>query len=344
LNQGFWRRRIDLISFELIDLDTYPYEDMKNIGEINISQTLPWIRFISDTHNADPVVLAIKSDGRLQGYFTGLLVNKFGIKILGSPFRGWQAYFMGFNLVSTASYLDILRVLPQYAFRKLGCTYMEIIDPSFDYDGLEPLPYKIEHLDWYAFDLIHSEEEIFANMKHSGRNSIRKAIKSGVVVEEVTGKGFAEEYYAQYSDVLARHGLLPAYSLEMVQLMIDYMLPTGNMVLLKALSPEGTCIATGIFLALNKTAIFWGAASWRQHQALRPNDLLAWEGIKLMKERGVQILHLGGQSEQFKEKLGCQEANMYRLMKAKYPFLDTVIELMNSPKNNKFRNWFLRRL
>jgi hypothetical protein len=333
-----------LISFERIDLDTYPYEEIKKIGEINISQTLPWLKFISDTQHADPVVLAIKSDDRLQGYFTGLLSNKFGIKILGSPFRGWQSYFMGFNLMSTASYLDILRALPHYTFRELGCTYMEIIDPSFEYDGLESLPYKVEHLDWYAFDLIHSEEEIFANMKHSGRNSIRKAIKSGVVIEEASGDGFAEEYYAQYSDVLAKHGLLPAYCLEMVQLMINTMLPTGNMILLKALSPEGTCIATGIFLALNKTAVFWGAASWRQYQSLRPNDLLAWHGIKKMKELGIQKLHLGGQCEQFKEKLGCQEANLSRLMKAKYITMDLMIGLMNSTKSQKLRNWFLRQL
>jgi lipid II:glycine glycyltransferase (peptidoglycan interpeptide bridge formation enzyme) len=333
-----------LISFEQIDIDNYPHEEMNKIGNVNIFQTIPWLKFVSETHKGEPIVLAIKSDGFLEGYFTGLIVKKFGINILGSPFRGWQSYFLGFNLMSTASYLDILRELRQYTFQKLGCTYMEIIDPSFEYDGLETLPYKVEHLDWYAVDLNQSEDDILANMKHSGRNCIRKAIKSGVVIEEVTDNGFASEYFSQYKDVLARHEISPAYSLEMVEKMIDTMLPTGNMVLLKALNPERTCIATGIFLALNKTAVFWGAASWRQYQSLRPNDLLAWEGIKIMKQRGIQKLHLGGQSEQFKEKLGCQEANLYRLMKAKYITMDLMIGLMNSTKSQKLRNLFLRQL
>jgi lipid II:glycine glycyltransferase (peptidoglycan interpeptide bridge formation enzyme) len=90
--------------------------------------------------------------------------------------------------------------------------------------------------------------------------------------------------------------MAPAYSLDYVQKLIETLLPTGHLLLLRARNFEGVCIATGIFLALNKTAVFWGAASWRQHQSLRPNEPLAWSGIQKLKSKGIQELHFGGQS------------------------------------------------
>lgn len=333
-----------MISFQRIRLQDVKWEDPGIYDEINVFQTLPWLNFLAETKKAEPVIAAVRSDDHLLGYFTGLMVNKYGIKVLGSPFRGWGTYFMGFSMMSDVSRREALQALPAFAFKELGCHYLEIVDPCLCATDWAGLPYKVQDLNWFAIDLTKSKDQLFANMKSSGRNCIRQSIKNGVTIEEASDIGFANEYYDQYKDALAKRSIVPAYSLSYVQKLIDTLLPTGNLLLLRARDPDGLCIATGIFLALNKTAIFWGAASWRQHQHLRPNEPLAWYGMQNLKARGIHELHFGGECEQYKEKLGCYGVSLHRLMKARYAVADRLLDFVTSPKSARYRNWVLRRL
>ena len=333
-----------MINFERIGIDNATYEDKNHIGEVNIFQTSSWLNFIAEVQNAEPIVSVVKSDGNFLGYFTGLISHKFGLKILGSPFRGWLTYFMGFNLLANAPKGEILHALPRFAFEDLGCHYLEVIDPNLNPSDWEGLSYRVEHLHYYGIDLSKSEEDLFDKMESSGRRAIRKSIKNGIVIEEASDIGFADEYYAQYEDVLAKQGLTPTYSLNSIRKLIEYTLPTGNLLLLRARSPEGVCIATGIFLALNKTAAVWGVASWRQYQHLRPNEPIAWYGMRELKTKGIKVLNYGGKSEHFKEKLGASELQLYRLMKTKYKLLGSFLYLVMSPKNEVYKNWVLKRI
>jgi hypothetical protein len=331
-----------MITFESIQINDKRYNNTSLIGEVNVFQTINWLNFVAERIKGKPIILVIKSDGKFQGYFTGLLINKLGFKILGSPFRGSLTYFMGFNLLPDAPKHEILHALPKFAFSKLGCHYIEIIDPNLSSKDWDELPYKFEYLQYYGIDLSISEDELFANMDSTGRNCIRKSIKSGVVIEEASDVNFANEYYAQYEDVLVKRSLVPTYSLISVRKLVESLLPTGNILLLRALNDEGKCIATGIFLALNKTAIFWGAASWRQYQYLRPNEPIAWYGMKEMKARGVQVLHFGGKCEHYKKKLGATELPLYRIMKSKNQLMDKLLYTIMSPKNEEYRNILLK--
>ena len=55
-----------------------------------VFQTAEWISFLIDTQKGEPVIAALKDGNETLGYFSGLIVKKFGLKILGSPFRGWS--------------------------------------------------------------------------------------------------------------------------------------------------------------------------------------------------------------------------------------------------------------
>ncbi len=333
-----------MLTFERIDLDSAFSQTPAALGEVNIFQTAPWVKFVAETQNAEPVLALVRSGSQVVGTFTGLISRKYGIRILGSPFRGWMTYFMGFNLLPEIPYREVMRAFPAFAFKEMKCAYLEVVDPNLAPASLEGMPYKAEDLNWFGLDLTLSEDELLANMKSSGRNCIRKSIKNGVTIEESTEAGFADEYYAQHKEVLAHHGVLPTYSLETLRKMVEALLPTGSLLLLRAKNPDGLSIATGIFLGLNKTAVFWGAASLKEHQSLRPNEPLAWYGIQKMKARGVQRLHFGGTSEQYKEKLGCTSANLFRFMKIRYSIFNPLLDLVLMPKNSQYKNWVLRRL
>ena len=69
-----------MISFERINVSNLTQENMKVFGNMNVFHTLPWVTFVEETMKAKPVVLAIKSDNQLVGYFSGLIVRKFGLR------------------------------------------------------------------------------------------------------------------------------------------------------------------------------------------------------------------------------------------------------------------------
>jgi lipid II:glycine glycyltransferase (peptidoglycan interpeptide bridge formation enzyme) len=219
-----------------------------------------------------------------------------------------------------------------------------LVDPCLRNGETAGLSYKVEHLPWFALDLTPSEDALFANMKDTGRRGIRKAIKSGVSIEEASDIGFADEYYAQYQEVMSNKSLSPTYELEIVQKIIEHIYPTSSLLLLRARNPDGLCIATALFLVFNKLAIFWGGASWNQYQSLHPNDLIIWYAMKILKSKGAHVLHLGGEAEQFKIKFGSTDAQLLRLRKAKNLLLDGLLDIATSSKSIRYRNWLLRRL
>ncbi len=333
-----------MVTFECENINNIQWKSMEDIGELNIFQTLPWIEFLAGSQQAKPVILAVYAGASFAGYFTGLIVNKFGFRMFGSPLRGWSSYFMGANLGPAVSRNEVLRALPRYVFKELRCQYMEVIDPRLKPEDLGGLPYQSAHLPWFSMDISKCEEELLAHMAHSGRNCIRKAFKSGVLVEEVNDISFADEYYAQHTAVMKRQGLQPIYRLETLRSMLAALLPTGDMLLLRAVLPGGPCIATGIFLFKNDLGMFWGAASCREYQNFRPNELIAWRGMQELKARGIRVLHFGGEAQQYKQKLGCEDASLYRLMKAKNPILEKAICLVISQKNPRLKNWLTRSL
>ena len=309
-----------MISFELMDLSQVPWDELDQYEDRIVFQTRVWLDFLAATQGAEPVVAAIRENGQLLGYFTGLIVKKFGIKILGSPFKGWTTNYMGFNLRPGVSRLALLDDLSSFAFKKLGCHHLEVLDRNIAEEDAGGLSYEQQVYHTLQLDLTRSEEEIFKSMHSKAcRYNIRKSERLGVVIEEATDPGFAADYHAQLQDVFAKQSLVPTYGLELVQTLIHKVQPTGNLLLLRARSPEGTCIATGIFIAFKDLMIFWGGASWRKFQHLCPNEPIMWYAMRYWKARGAKICDLG--AGDYKKKFGVQPYRYPRLIKSRYRFL-----------------------
>lgn len=267
-----------------------------------IFQTREWLSFIARTQQAEPVVAEVLDAGSTVGYFSGVVFRRYGVRILGSPFPGWTTPYIGFNLDDGVSRRDAAEALIPFAFDSLGCFHLELRD-RYLASALDDLGFKSEPAAALEVDLRPEESEIWARFTGACRRCIRKAEKSGVAIEEAADQGFADDYYAQLTAVFARQSLRPTYSIERVRELIRAVHPTGRLLLLRARDPEGTCIATGIFPAMNTTMYFWGGASWREHQILRPNEALFWYAIRHWKSRGVIAFDLGGGGD-YKQKYG----------------------------------------
>jgi CelD/BcsL family acetyltransferase involved in cellulose biosynthesis len=149
---------------------------------------------------------------------------------------------------------------------------------------------------------------------------VRRGQKVGVSVEQASGTAFADEYYEQLVQVFARQSLVPPYGVERVRALIECLEPTGRVLLARARSAEGVPIATGIFPASNGTAYFWGGASVRQHQILRPNEAIFWYAMRYWRERGMTALDLGGGGE-YKRRYGPREVRIPFFRRSRVPGL-----------------------
>ena len=142
----------------------------------------------------------------------------------------------------------------------------------------------------------------------------------------MTGASFADEYYAQLVEVFARQSLVPPYGVERVRALIDCLEPTGHLLLVRARSAEGLPVATGIFPAFNGTAYFWGGASVREHQILRPNEAVFWYAMRYWRARGMTVLDLGGGGE-YKRKYGPSELRVPFFRRSRFPGLSVLREV-----------------
>lgn len=291
------------LRFELEDARTFDFAKLNAFEDRTVQQTPEWFSFVAATQGAKPIVASLSDGGVKVGYFTALAVRKYGLKVLGSPFPGWTTSYMGFNLLPWYRRRKALEGLRGFAFKTFGCSHVELFDRHATEEDALAAGFDYRLVRGYEIDLRQDVDTLFGRMDKERRRAVRRAEELGVTVEEARDPGFADDYYAQLEDVFAKQSLVPTYKAARVRALIEHVLPTGNLLLLRARDKDGRCIATGLFPALGQRMIFWGAASWREHQNLHPNEALIWRAMLYWKGRGVPFFDMGGGGD-YKRKYG----------------------------------------
>jgi hypothetical protein len=322
------------MKFHQIDFNRADWKTLNGYADRTVFQTTEWIHFIKESQRATPVLAELRDRTGTLGYFTGLTFSKLGVKVLGSSFPGWSTPYIGFNLQPGVSRRDALGALEKFAWDDLKCLHLEVSDPHFTFEDAKGMGFTEEAYASYRSDLTKTEEELFNGMESACRRCVRKAEKSGVQIEEAHDLAFADEYYEQLKDVFAKQGLVPTYSVERVRSLVRNMEPGGNVLLIRARDPQGRCIATGIYPGYNKIAEFWGNASFRAYQNLRPNEACHWYAIRYWKKRGAAIFDWGGEGT-YKEKYGCVPHRVPWFTKSRYQIVGAL--------RNEARNMFARK-
>jgi hypothetical protein len=312
-----------MLKLNRLELAGVDWTALDQFADRTVFQTREWLDFVAETQNASPVVAEVLDGSSRVGYFAGLVIRRMGIRVLGSSFPGWTTPYIGFNLVPGISRKEALKALEAFAFRELHCLHLEVSDRGFIPEDGKQLGFALDAYSSYETDLTKSEEALFAEMTSACRRCIRKAEKSGVQIEEARDDAFAAEFYEQLKDVFAKQTLVPTYDLARVQSLVRHLAPTGHLLLLRARDPEGRSIGTGIYPGMNKVAQFWGNASFRHSQHLRPNESLHWYAMRYWKRQGVAVFDWGGGGE-YKEKYGGKPISVPWFRKPRYAFLGTM--------------------
>ena len=325
---------------KIIDLELADWARLDKFADRTVFQTREWLHFVRETQRAQIVLCELSDGGATAGYFSGLVFSRLGVKVLGSSFPGWTTPYMGFNLVPGASRREALAAIERMAWDTLKCLHMEVSDPYFAVDDGKELGFTGESYASYRTDLTETEDKLFSNMDSACRRCVRKAEKSGVTIEEAHDIGFADEYYEQLKDVFAKQGLVPTYGVERVRALVRHLEPTGRVLLVRARDPQGKCIASGIFPGYNKIAEFWGNASFRSSQNLRPNEAIHWYAMRYWKKRGAEVYDWGGEGT-YKEKYGCVPHRVPWFTKSRYAIISTLRGQAKAmfARKQRFQGW-----
>jgi CelD/BcsL family acetyltransferase involved in cellulose biosynthesis len=289
-----------------------------------IFHTEPWLRFVAESQRAEPVLATVTDGGTPVGHFTGLLTRRYGLRILGSPMAGWTTSYGGFNLDPAVPRRQALEALMPFAFDELGCAHLEIRDRGLTEADLAGLGLRWSTAPTAVIDLSPPEDALFGAMASACRRNIRKADRSDVVIEEVTDDpSFASDFYEQLRDVFAKQNLVPTYGVDRVRALIRHLGPAGRVLLLRARDADGRCIATAVLPWYHRTMYFWGGASYREHQHLRPNEALIWHALRWAKARGVtEFDFVGGNA--YKAKYGTTEVPVPWARRSRSPLVASL--------------------
>jgi uncharacterized glyoxalase superfamily protein PhnB len=293
--------------------------------EASVFHSSAWLEFLRASQGAEPIVAAVRIDGRSCGYFVGAVVRRLGLRILGSPMPGWVTPYMGFLLDEGVDREAVAEALEGFAFRTLGCAHLEFDDSKLAFGDGRGSRYAAEAWVTYVVDLRASEDEILGKMTSHRRQYIRRAMRRGLMVEEVTDTAFADEYYAQLRDVFGRQGLRPAHSVELVRQLIRCVQPSGQLLMLRARDPDGTSIGTMLSVGRGRSAIAWGAAMLREHADEHPMEVLWWESMRAWRSRGALSFDMNGRADygrgDYKAKYGGAAVESARYYRSRYALL-----------------------
>lgn len=312
--------------FETIQPDEVDWAVLDAFDDRTFCQRRAWLSFIAHSQGGQIHLARLLEGGSTVGYFTGVMTRRLGARIMGSPFPGWTTPYLGFNLVDGVSRRDAVTALLPHAFADLGCLHLELADPRLTRDDVQGLGFETHTGTTFLTDLAQDEDALFGQMDSSTRRAIRKADKSGVVVETAEADGFADEYYRHLQDVFAKQDLAPTYGRDRVAHLIEDVHPSGDLLLLRARDPEGRSIATGIFPGFNGLSYFWGNGSLRESQILRPNEAIHWTALRTWRARGSRLHNWGGGGD-YKEKYGGTRAETLHVRVSRYAAIGVAREV-----------------
>lgn len=171
----------------------------------------------------------------------------------------------------------------------------------------------------HQLDLDRAEEELFKGFKGAARRAVRRAVRSHLCVEFLTGQAAASAYYHLHCLTRKRHGLPPQpwkFFAAVGQYCLD---DDAGFVTHVRLGNQP--VAAALFLRDRSTAYYKFGASDHRLRHVRGNNMVMWESIRKLVREGCHTLDFGRTSlaneglRHFKMNWGCRESQIsyYRL-------------------------------
>jgi lipid II:glycine glycyltransferase (peptidoglycan interpeptide bridge formation enzyme) len=144
-----------------------------------------------------------------------------------------------------------------------------------------------------AIDLTKDESEIFLDMYYNCRYNVRKAIKSGVIIQIDEDFRHLDDFYDIYIKTMTRVNAHDYYFFTRKWFYDAARLLSGNLSLFHAVYQD-SIIASGLFMHSGPFVHAHLGGSIYEMRHLRANNLLLYQVALWAKKCGFKIYHLGG--------------------------------------------------
>jgi CelD/BcsL family acetyltransferase involved in cellulose biosynthesis len=145
---------------------------------------------------------------------------------------------------------------------------------------------------WHGLNLQPNLSTLWNNLESSARRAIKKAQQQGVIVRLATREEELRTFFAMHLGVRKRKYRLLAQPYRFFTNIWHHFIEQEHGALMVA-EYEGNMIGATLFLEWQNTLYYKFNASTSQELAVRPNDLIIWEGIMYAKDRGYTSLDFG---------------------------------------------------
>jgi len=255
-----------------------------NFPSYSFFHSSDWAKVLKETYNFKPHYFVVTESGNIKAVLPLMEVNSFftGKRAISLPFSDFCE-----PLVSSGVNLRGIRHKVIDYCKAKGFKSLELRDSEVHLDNSIITPAGYQHI----LDLSFSEERLFKSLSDNTRRNIRKAVRNQVSIEINNSPSALEDFYIMNCYTRRRHGL-PPQPLKFFRNLYDFVL-TKNKGFISISKYNGKSIASAVFLFIGQKALFKYGASLFEYQNLRPNNLLMWESIKCIKDKGSSELNFG---------------------------------------------------
>lgn len=157
--------------------------------------------------------------------------------------------------------------------------------------GLKPAPMHLAAEHTVMIDLLHSEDELLAEMRRQTRYEVRRAGKLGIEVIKNNSEELFKEFHRVQAETARRQGFVPP-SLKV--LLAEREAFKDNIEIYVAKTSENKPVAYGLIIRDGKEGDYYEAASTDLNRKLPGAYALLWQAMLDLKADGYERFNLWG--------------------------------------------------
>lgn len=287
----------------------------------------------------------VYSDEKKIGYFLGERIWR-GTWIVAAPFDGIGTYTQGLAMlchITEKERVVIYKELSSWIFANRMASYFQVDDWQLRQDSEEwdsEMVVRNEFIDndvsiYEIRPTLHvflnkTIEELWRGLHYkSCKYCVNKARKQGLEIRVIDRFediiDFIKIHYDQLKEVCYRKGMKPksAQSEKRMLALCSSLFPDKVLmieVVGKDENGEQQIMSSGIFCIDKGESCYWTGASYKRYQKYSPNELMVWEAMRILSERGAGDLNFCGMAN-YKLKFGTIYAYVPRIIFTKHKWI-----------------------